>query len=390
METVRLVSMSMKRIFSMLALSAMTVVAYGEIDSTMTAWDQFFAQEYSGDNKPHFTVKLSPAEKVADTIECTLSLFQPVPGSEGDPVRVALTCAARPDNVPPTVTIDGQALDKMGESSSYQIQNGVETHEYRYWYKYYPTGDGVFTCRAEGLKFDGVEYNGPLEFSIGMPGRDGHSKQNHLPTWMFMVITLICLVLEWLTFRLLFRREGQEELAPFVLQHKRLPLDPSGAMTHYGFPSVILLVPLILILTDVFGAVYGKPVGWSRTVFLWCVAIPVAVAVLFVFIQRGKLAFWLVYTRLDTNQVHDALVQAADKWDWEIHYMDDDCMIATTHPSRWSLTWGEQIFVIFDKERIWINSVNDLNKRTAIASFGYTKRNIRRVTEAIAAKEASS
>ena len=40
-----------------------------------------------------------------------------------------------------------------------------------------------------------------------------------------------------------------------------------------------------------------------------------------------------------------------------------------------------------DRGGIWINSINDLGKRSSIVSFGYTRRNIRRVTEAIAAQE---
>ena len=63
--------------------------------------------------------------------------------------------------------------------------------------------------------------------------------------------------------------------------------------------------------------------------------------------------------------------------------------MAHTNPGMWAPTWGEQIFVVFDEGRIWVNSVNDLNKRTSIVSFGYTKRNIRRVEEAIKHKENS-
>lgn len=61
--------------------------------------------------------------------------------------------------------------------------------------------------------------------------------------------------------------------------------------------------------------------------------------------------------------------------------------VAHTHPAWWSATWGEQIFVAHDRGGIWINSINDLNKRSSIVSFGYNRRNIRRVTEAIAARE---
>lgn len=61
--------------------------------------------------------------------------------------------------------------------------------------------------------------------------------------------------------------------------------------------------------------------------------------------------------------------------------------VAHTHPAWWSATWGEQIFVAHDRGGIWINSINDLGKRSSIVSFGYTRRNIRRVTEAITAQE---
>mgnify|MGYP006877194546 CR=1 FL=1 len=51
--------------------------------------------------------------------------------------------------------------------------------------------------------------------------------------------------------------------------------------------------------------------------------------------------------------------------------------------SLWHLTWGEQIFIVFDQGQVWVNSVNDLNKRTSICSFGHNKRNIRRIREAL-------
>lgn len=64
------------------------------------------------------------------------------------------------------------------------------------------------------------------------------------------------------------------------------------------------------------------------------------------------------------------------------HY-GEDCIVAHTNPSFLRLSWGEQIFIVFDKGQIWVNSVNDLNKRTSICSFGYNKRNIRRIKEAL-------
>lgn len=381
----------MKHLFFMAVLCCLAVAASrGETDSTLTAWDDFLPEKYSGEHKPHFTTRMYPAEAVADTVTCSLSLFRPLPESDGDPARVVLTCADRPDAVPPTVTVDGRMLEKMGESSSFQMQNGLASREYRYWYRFYPPADGVFKCRVEGLKFGGVGYDGSLEFSIGMPGGGGgygHNRRSDMPAWTFVVAAFLCLGLEGLVVGLLFRREGREELVSFVLRHKRLPLSPGWAMTHYGFPLMVLSVPVFLALLAVFRVVGGQSPDGSSAAVAWCVVVSGVVGAALVCVQRSKLTFWAVHTRLTKSQVREALLEAAAQWDWEIDPAGDDCLVAVTHPSGWSFTWGEQIFVVFDKGRIWVNSVNDLNKRTAVASFGYTKRNVRRVVEAIVAKE---
>lgn len=44
---------------------------------------------------------------------------------------------------------------------------------------------------------------------------------------------------------------------------------------------------------------------------------------------------------------------------------------------------GEIIFIVFDRGQVWVNSVNDLNKRTSLCSFGHNERNIRRIREVL-------
>ena len=70
-------------------------------------------------------------------------------------------------------------------------------------------------------------------------------------------------------------------------------------------------------------------------------------------------------------------------YDWDVDHYGEDCIVAHTNPSFLSLTWGEQIFIVFDKGQVWVNSVNDLNRRTSICSFGRNKRNIRRIRDAL-------
>ena len=100
-------------------------------------------------------------------------------------------------------------------------------------------------------------------------------------------------------------------------------------------------------------------------------------------IQRRKLDFESIPISSDKQTIYDKIYKLAETYGWEIDHYGEDCIVAHTNPAIWHLTWGEQIFIVFDKGQIWVNSVNDLNKRTSISSFGYTKRNIRRGREAL-------
>ena len=99
--------------------------------------------------------------------------------------------------------------------------------------------------------------------------------------------------------------------------------------------------------------------------------------------QRRKLDFQSLPTSLDKQGIYDRIYYLSVKYDWDVDHYGEDCIVAHTNPSFLRLSWGEQIFIVFDKGQIWVNSVNDLNKRTSICSFGYNKRNIRRIKEAL-------
>ena len=112
---------------------------------------------------------------------------------------------------------------------------------------------------------------------------------------------------------------------------------------------------------------------------LWLGIIPALLAFILYRHQRRKLDFQSIPTSLDKQAIYDQIYKLSVTYDWDVdHY------VAHTNPSLWGMTWGEQIFVVFDKGQVWVNSVNDLNKRTSICSFGHNKRNIRRIREALA------
>ena len=105
------------------------------------------------------------------------------------------------------------------------------------------------------------------------------------------------------------------------------------------------------------------------------------------FIQNCKLRFREVSTILNDDEIFEAFKSVGQKYQWTIDHAGMDCLVAHTNRRFWTPTWGEQIFLVFDQGRFWINSVNDLTERSCLFSYGRTERNICLVIEAIREKE---
>lgn len=99
--------------------------------------------------------------------------------------------------------------------------------------------------------------------------------------------------------------------------------------------------------------------------------------------QREKLNFEPIATTLPVENIQQAITEVAMRNDWIVDHINHHCFVAHTSRSFPSLSWGEQVFVVFDKGQVWVNSVNDMNKKSAAFSFGYTKKNIRLLRVAI-------
>jgi len=278
--------------------------------------------------------------------------------------RASLTCNARPDQNPPLLSINGKVTRPT--SNSYSGSNDKE----EYVYNYYFSSEG-YEVSCKELTFGGIPYS-------------VKTKKNKIDETDFLIIILIVLALFeliwWLVGRHRYRQEQEAALAEFVLENRTLPLNTSWAYTHYGVSHTLLLFS-VLSFSTICVKLYASEV--FIIIFLWIGILLVPLAYLSYRNQRRKLNFESTPTTLDKQAIYDKICKLADYYDWDIDHCGDDCIVAHTNPAIWHLTWGEQIFIVFDKSQVWINSVNDLNKRTSPFSFGYAKRNIRRIREAL-------
>ena len=307
-------------------------------------------------------VTVHPSKVDVSKLKCNLKVEQ----LKGDyaKYRASLTCNARPDQNPPLLSINGKVTRPT--SNSYSGSNDKE----EYVYNYYFSSEG-YEVSCKELTFGGIPYS-------------VKTKKNKIDETDFLIIILIVLALFeliwWLVGRHRYRQEQEAALAEFVLENRTLPLNTSWAYTHYGLSHTLLLFS-VLSFSTICVKLYASEV--FITLFLWIGILLVPLAYLSYRNQRRKLNFESTPTTLDKQAIYDKICKLADYYDWDIDHCGDDCIVAHTNPAIWHLTWGEQIFIVFDKGQVWINSVNDLNKRTSPFSFGYAKRNIRRIREAL-------
>ena len=113
-----------------------------------------------------------------------------------------------------------------------------------------------------------------------------------------------------------------------------------------------------------------------------------AIGVLFYFWQRKKLDFFIFTTNLTNDSIQNIIDVTAKELEWENVKNLKNFKVFKTHPNWSSGSWGEQITIIIDKNRLMINSICDPEKKASIVSFGRNKKNKRRFVELI--RQASS
>ncbi len=324
------------------------------------------------------SVRYESALSNMDGVECSITI-DPKRPRQGERFEVVLTCNRKPDSARPTVTLNGQVMESGGYH--YSAINSDETYKFIYVARE-GAESGNYTLSVKELAFGGTSYPLP-DAELEVTGGRTHSPTGgDTPSiWVWLVIAGVYMLLVYLGLWLRFRKEVTQTMAEFVLKYRRLNLNTSCAYTHYGFPLTILIIPFIFVGVSLYE--YAAGVEMSLSVLFWFGALPLLLAYISYRRQRAKLYFEPIATTLTMEQIQQIVVEIANRNNWILDHVGEDCIAAHTIRRFPSLSWGEQVFVVFDKDRVWINSVNDLNKKSVACSFGYPKRNIRLLKEVI-------
>jgi hypothetical protein len=105
------------------------------------------------------------------------------------------------------------------------------------------------------------------------------------------------------------------------------------------------------------------------------IVIPLILSPIVYWIQKRRLKFRVIETKLSHVQLKELLIEVAEKLKWEFISTSNNVYIARTNPGFFSGSWGEQISVLFYQNSVFVNSICDPNKRPSVVSLGRNSEN---------------
>ena len=153
---------------------------------------------------------------------------------------------------------------------------------------------------------------------------------------------------------------------------------------HYGLVIYLLIIPTIFLfffIKDVINDNFER----AKPEFLVIGLIACGLSFVIYRLQKKRLKFVTIETKLDRDQLTQIIELTGEELKWRPHFIDDQVIIAKTFPGFWSGSWGEQITIIFDKGKIFVNSICDPDSRSSVFSNGRNTKNINLLVERVKA-----
>lgn len=286
--------------------------------------------------------------------------------------RLTITFSTKPDEaVPP---IDFGKLTPVNLSPL--IISDTSRPDGEFGYSFWVKGEegGVYELPTILVHFAGKPY---AIYDIKIQVDTFYER--YIGVVLLFILAGLCTVL----FIRKFNREGKEETAAFVIRTGKLNLDVWSAGTHFEFPIFLFFLPIIIVAVGLYYDFSSEKQNMDNSAVLWMITISAILCMIFTYIQYQRLRCKPVSTELPKEELYKIIEEVGKTRKWIFDYVGDDCVVAHTESGVLGGSGGEQIFVVFDQGKVWINSICDLNRRSSITSFGRTTEHMRVLTEAI-------
>ena len=173
-----------------------------------------------------------------------------------------------------------------------------------------------------------------------------------------------------------------EEEIKYSIETGELKISNWDKFSHYGIVAFFFIIPTMFLFFHIKDYLQGTPKPMKEGE-IWFIIVPVILGYLFYRLQKKRLAFKSIETSLTREQLNSIIENVAHKLEWHQYLNNEKVFIAKTFPSFFSGSWGEQITILFDKNRLLINSICDPDKKSSVVSMGRNKKNMDTLIEEI-------
>jgi hypothetical protein len=154
----------------------------------------------------------------------------------------------------------------------------------------------------------------------------------------------------------------------------KLQLTTREKLKHFEpiiFIFIVFLFLLFLCLMLLFNSKKSVPTELPVTAI--CVGF---VTLVLYKLQKRRLKFKTVTSSLNRKKTLQIIEKVANDLEWTIYHNKNNVILAETHPEFLSGSWGEQITILLDRNKIFVNSICALHKRTSMVSMGRNRQNM--------------
>lgn len=168
----------------------------------------------------------------------------------------------------------------------------------------------------------------------------------------------------------------------YAIETGEMKLSNRDKLNHYRIVGFLFFIPALFIFFHLQDYFQGTQKAFQGEK-IWFIIIPSILGLLFYKLQKNKLKFNILHTNITREEFDPIVEKIANELEWKPYVKNKKIIIAKTHPGFLSGSWGEQITILFDQNRILVNSICDPSKQSSVVSMGRNKQNVNRLVEEI-------
>ena len=174
----------------------------------------------------------------------------------------------------------------------------------------------------------------------------------------------------------------EKKLIPQALKTRRVILDSEESKVHYYGVQMIALFPLFFGLFLAWFTITGKPIV-NRPFVIKIFFFFLIFTLLLLWNQWNRLAFKTTTTTLSRKEINLVIQNVARELGWRVTINKRNLVKAYTNPSFFSGSWGEMITILFDEDKVMINSICNPKKQSSMSAMGRNRKNEQRFLTAL-------